>query len=122
MTDKGNEKKEAARRSQRKGAEGERELANILREHGYNVTRGGSMTFGAVPDLEGLEGIHIECKRVERLNIGEAMKQAERDAQRFKDGAPTVFHRKNGGKWLVTMQLTDWIRLYEWKGENIDTK
>ncbi len=48
--------------SQRKGAAGERELAAILREYGYDCSRGGSLTFGAVADITGLPGIHIEVK------------------------------------------------------------
>lgn len=97
----------------KKGAEGERELARLLREHGHETQRGGTLSFGEMPDLYGLDGIHIECKRVERLNISEAMRQAERDAERFGDGAPTVFHRRNREPWLVTMRFEDWIRIYE---------
>ena len=97
---------------QRKGADGERELAAILQEHGYQCCRGGSLTFGSVPDLEGLPGIHIEVKRVEHLNIHEAMKQAQGDAARF-GGMPAVFHRKNREPWLVTMKLSDWIEIYK---------
>lgn len=89
------------RSSQRKGADGEREIMGILQRLGYHVDRGGSETFGTIPDLIGLPGVHIECKRVERLNISEAMKQAIRDAQRFRDGAPTVFHRRNREPWNV---------------------
>lgn len=99
--------------SARKGADGERELAAVLREYGYNIERGGSMSFGEVPDLTGLPGIHIEVKRRERLNVPEAMKQAQRDSERFKDGAPTVFHRRNRESWLVTMRLADWMELYK---------
>ena len=99
-------------KSQRKGADGERELAAVLQEYGYSIQRGGSLSFGEVPDLAGLPGIHIECKRVERLNISQAMAQAIRDAEKFQDGAPTVFHRRNREPWLVTMQLSDWIALY----------
>lgn len=98
---------------QSKGAQAERELAALLREHGYNIKRGGSLSFGKVPDLVGLPGIHIECKRVERLNLHEAMKQSERDAEHFKDGMPTVFHRRNREPWLVTMRLSDWLKLYQ---------
>lgn len=100
------------RQQQRKGADGERELAAILREHGYTMTRGGSLSFGELPDLSGLPGIHIEVKRVERLNIMEAMEQAVRDSEDFLDGAPTVFHRRNRSPWLVTMRLDDWLTLY----------
>lgn len=97
--------------SQRKGADGERELAGVLREYGYSIGRGGSLSFGEVPDLTGLPGIHIECKRVERLNVPEAMAQATRDAARF-GGIPAVFHRRNREPWLVTMRLADWMTLY----------
>lgn len=98
--------------SQRKGAGGERELAALLRSHGYDIERGGSLSFGEVPDLLGLPGVHIEVKRVERLNVPEAMKQAERDSKRFHDGAPAVFHRRSREPWLVTMRLEDWLALY----------
>lgn len=100
---------------QRKGADGERELAAILRNHGYEITRGGSLSFGEVPDLSGLPGVHIEVKRVERLNIVEAMEQAIRDSENFRDGVPAVFHRRNRSPWLVTMRLADWLMLYNRK-------
>ena len=101
--------------SQRKGADGERELAALLREYGYPVERGGSLSFGEVPDLTGLPGVHIEVKRVERLNVPKAMKQAVRDAEKFHDGAPALFHRRSREPWLVTMQLKDWMGLYQEK-------
>ena len=104
------------RSSQRKGADGERELSALLRQHGYEIKRGGSLTFGEVPDLVGLPGIHIEVKRVERLNVGEAMTQAIRDSERFHDGSPAVFHRRNRQPWLVTMRLEDWLELYRGTG------
>lgn len=98
--------------SQRKGAQGERELAKLLEEEGYPMERGGAC-FGTVPDLVGLPGIHVEVKRVEKLNVSEAMRQAERDADRFLDGAPTVFHRRNREPWLVTMRFSDWLAMYK---------
>lgn len=100
-------------RSQRKGADGERELATILQQHGYDCNRGGSLTFGEVADITGLPGIHIEVKRVEKLNVVEAMEQSIRDSERMKDGVPTLFHRRNRKPWLVTMRLVDWLKLYQ---------
>lgn len=108
--------------SARKGANGERELAAVLRGYGYNIERGGSMSFGEVPDLTGLPGVHIECKRVERLNVSEAMKQAQRDSARFKDGAPIVFHRRSRESWLVTMSLADFMTMYSAKFRNFPRK
>ena len=101
--------------SQRKGADGERELAAVLREYGYDMERGGSLSFGEVPDLVGLPGVHIECKRVERLNVPAAMQQAVKDSQRFRDGMPALFHRRNRQPWLVTIRLEDFMRLYQGK-------
>ena len=101
--------------SKTKGSAGERELAKKLKEYGYDCRRG-QQYCGANGDADvvGLEGIHIECKRVERLNIDEAMLQAIRD--RKADELPAVFHRKNNHKWLVTMTFEDWIELYkEWR-------
>lgn len=100
------------KKSQRKGANGERELSLILQGYGYATERGGSQTYGTIPDIVGLPGIHIECKRVERLDLLAAMQQAQRDAARFGDGKPAVFHRKNRSEWLVTMTLEDWISLF----------
>ena len=101
---------------QRKGADGERELAEILEGYSYPCRRGGSLTFGNVPDIDGLPGIHVEVKRVEHLNICRAMEQARNDASRF-GGLPAVFHRKNRGQWLVTMDLSDWMELYQEAGD-----
>ena len=107
-------------KSQKKGADGERELVEHLRRAGYSVSWGGNRTYGAVPDASGLPGVHIECKRVEQLNIARAMEQADRDAHRFRDGAPTLFHRKKKSPWLVTMQLADGLRLYSAADRNAD--
>ena len=74
---------------------------------------GRPQNYGEQPDLSGLPGVHVEVKRVERLNISQAMAQAVRDAEKFQDGAPTVFHRRNREPWLVTMQLSDWLGLFK---------
>ena len=103
-----------AKKSQRKGRGGELELSQVLQEYGYDVKPGRSQSYGAEPDVVGLPGVHIECKRVERLNLAEAMHQAERDARPGE--LPAVFHRRNGEPWLVTMPLEKWIEIYrEWE-------
>ena len=100
------------RSSQRKGRTGERELASLLRGYGFPAEVGEAVSFGVVPDLTGVPGIHVECKRVERLNLNGAMEQACRDSERFNDGLPALFHRQNRRPWLVTMRLSDWVNLY----------
>lgn len=106
--------------SRQKGARGERELSHLIREYGYESRRGQQYS-GANGDADvvGLPGVHIECKRVERLNISEAMQQAIRDAR--ENEAPAVFHRKNREQWLVTMRFNDWIKLYQAAGREEDT-
>ena len=96
--------------SKKKGAKGERELANKLKEYGYNCRRGQQYNGLEGEDVVGLDYIHIECKRVEKLNIEKAIEQAQKDKSEAQ--LPAVFHRKNRGKWLVTMELEDWIQIY----------
>ena len=96
--------------SRSKGAKGERELANILKDYGYNTRRGQQYNGLEGEDIVGLDYIHIECKRVENLNLDKAMQQAKRDSKDYQ--MPVVFHRKNKQKWLVTMELDNWIELY----------
>ena len=72
-----------------------------------------SCNFGGAdsPDVIGLPGVHIEVKRVERLNLTEAYAQAFRDAAPGE--IPAVFHRKNREPWMVTVSLEDFLKLYE---------
>lgn len=97
--------------SRSKGKKGELELSKILREHGYD-TRRGQQYCGANGDADvvGLPYVHIECKRVEKLNLDAAMSQARSDAR--DNEKPVVMHRKNYEDWKVTMDLADWIELY----------
>lgn len=97
--------------SRRKGVEGERELAGKLREYGYDSRRGQQYCgVNGDADVVGLPGIHIECKRVEKLNLYDAMAQSCVDAR--SDEIPAVFHRKNNCGWLVTLKLDDFMQLY----------
>ena len=101
-----------ATNGKRKGKEGELELAHKLQEYGYDAKR--SVQYNGKDgqaDVLGLPNIHIECKRVEKLNIYDAIAQAKRDA---KNGdKPMVFHRKNRCNWLVTMELDVFMKLYK---------
>lgn len=100
------------RASRNKGKVGEREVAKFLRDHGYADARRGVQFSGKTgqADVVGLPGIHLEVKRVERLNIENAMAQSIGDA---RDGeVPVVFHRKDRGEWMVTMRAEDWVEMY----------
>jgi len=102
--------------SNKKGSKGELELSHILNDYGF-TTRRGQQYCGANGDADviGLPGIHIECKRVERLNLEVAMEQAKSDAN--ENEIPAVFHRKNRKSWNVTLSLDDFMKLYQ-KGES----
>ena len=100
--------------SKRKGKTGELELARKLREYGYNARRTvqycGKAEDGEA-DLQGLPGIHIECKRVEQLSLYKAINQAKRDSA-GGGKLPAVFHRKNNCEWLVAMPLDSFMKIY----------
>lgn len=95
--------------SRQKGKAGELEFAAFLREHGHDARRGVQYSGGpGSPDVvsKSLGFLHFEVKRVEQLNIHNAMSQAQRDCG---PKVPAVFHRKNRHDWLVTMTATDFL-------------
>lgn len=98
-----------------KGKRGERELAGILRDYGYDCRRGQQYCgSNGDADVVGLPGIHIECKRVEKLNLYDAILQSKRDAKTGE--IPVVMHRKNNCDWLVTLPLEWFVEIYrEWE-------
>jgi len=89
--------------SRNKGKRGELEWAHYCQEHyGLDQARR-SQQYCAVAgdaDVQTFPGTHCECKRVERLNVQEAMDQAMRDC---RGTIPYVAHRKNRGGWMVTV-------------------
>lgn len=100
--------------SREKGKKGEREFASLCRDKGFSKvhrTQQYCGNTGDAADVVGLPGVHAEVKRVENLNIYNAIEQAKRDSK--KSGrVPVVFHRKNYREWLVTMTADDWFNLY----------
>lgn len=100
--------------SKQKGKRGELELCQELKKYGYECRRSvqynGKADEGNA-DVVGLPHIHAEIKRVEQLNLYNAMDQAKRDAK--NDDYPTVFHRKNRCGWLVTLELDSFMELYK---------
>lgn len=98
--------------SKAKGNRGERELAGILREYGYEARRGLQYQSGQVEaDVVGLPGVHIEVKRVERgLNLETALQQSRHDARAGE--IPVVMHRRNREGWKVTLELDDFMEIY----------
>jgi len=92
-----------------KGKVGEREFADLLRRHGYQARRGQQFCGGGdSPDVVSDLPYHIEVKRVEKLNLENAVAQAAEDS-----GGKSwiVAHRKNRGQWLVTMSADEFLTL-----------
>ena len=106
-----------------KGKRGELEFARLCHANGWEVRRTAQYcgNTGEAADVVGLPGVHVEVKRVERLNIDDAMAQARRDSK--KSGrVPIVAHRKNNCEWLITMTAEDWFEMFrEWRGESNDS-
>lgn len=98
--------------SKQKGKRGELELAAELRKAGFEARRG-QQYCGANGDadvIHSIPGIHLECKRVEKLNLRLAYEQAVSDAG---DDMPIVAHRTNRQPWLVTLSLADLLALIQ---------
>lgn len=102
-----------------KGKRGEREVAALLKEHGFEARRGQQFSGGGdSPDVvHNIPGVHIEVKLTESFRLWDALGQATRDA---KNGdLPVVFHRKNRQNWAVVLDAEDFIelmkdRVYPW--------
>lgn len=97
--------------SRQKGAAGERELAEFLRDRGYSARRGQQFSGGTdSPDVlcPDLPGIHLEVKRVEAGNLYTWLSQAQRDAGKK---VPLVVHRRNKKEWVAIITLEDLLKL-----------
>lgn len=109
--------------SKQKGARFERELAKALKEYGYDTRRTAQYCgkTGDAADVVGLEGIHIEAKRCEKMQLYAWMSQAVRDSA-GSENLPAVFHKKNRADILVTMRMKDFIKIYAGWRESIDSQ
>ena len=102
--------------SRNKGKRGELEWCKVVKSEGFEAFRGAQhagknlKTGVASPDVITPDlNIHYEVKRVERLNLDDALAQARRDANPGEIAA--VSHRKNNGPWMVTMSSDDHFNL-----------
>lgn len=100
--------------SREKGKRGELELVHELQRLGFPDAHRSQQYCGSASsaDVLGLPGIHIECKRIEKLSLYNAYGQAVRDSAGSTD-IPVVMHRQNNRPWLVIMGLDDWAKLYQ---------
>lgn len=98
------------KREKDKGRRGEYKLRDYLNSFGLDVKRG--LVWLHQSDLIGLNGIHVECKAVEKLNVRAALNQATKEAEIRNDGAPAVFWKVSRLPWITVMWTKDWVELY----------
>ena len=90
--------------SRRKGANGEREVCEILnQELGWAVKRNLSQSRDGGWDIE-IAQFRIEVKRRKKLMVHEFMEQASKSAG---EATPVVLMRADGEEWLLMMKLSD---------------
>lgn len=96
--------------SRDKGARFEREIANALKEYGYDARRTAQYcgNTGDASDVVGLPGFHIECKHQEKMHLYDWMEQAVRDSATTVE-TPIVIHKQNRKDTLVTMRFEDFM-------------
>lgn len=100
--------------SREKGKRYERHVASLFKAEGYDARRGQQYSGIGGDDVVGVPHIHVECKHQERMQLYDWMSQSKRDAK--ENEIPIVIHKKNNYNDLVTMEFSDWIKLYrEWE-------
>lgn len=109
--------------SQRKGSDYERALADHINKatglktaHRAPLSGGGKVGMAGGADILGTPDLFIEAKRTERLNVREALRQAETNVSKTNaPERPVVITRRNReamGDSLVVMRLDDFLSVY----------
>ena len=103
--------------SRDRGARGEREVVQIIRDAGWpdaHRTSRGVAQQGHGDIEQGPAGLHIECKFTQRTAIPAAFDQAKRDARPLD--IPSVVHRPARHEWMITLSLDAFLRLAQEAG------
>ena len=107
------------RASREKGKRGEREGAAVLNQTFPHLsTRRAQQYCGVAGDADiiGIDGIHLEVKRVERFHMHQALEQADND--RKPGDIPLVLTRQNLKGWVVVCYLKDLPPIMERLNDN----
>jgi hypothetical protein len=105
--------------SRDKGKRGERYVASLFKEYGYDAKRSAQFCgkTGQAADVVGVPFVHLEVKFQETMRLYDWMAQAVRDSEaEGKGNLPVVIHKQNNKDLLVTLRFDDWMKLYtEWE-------
>lgn len=105
--------------SRDKGKRGERYVASLFKEYGYDAKRSAQFCgkTGQAADVVGVPLVHLEVKFQETMRLYDWMSQSVRDSEaEGKGNLPVVIHKQNNKDLLVTMRFEDWMKLYtEWE-------
>ena len=111
--------------SKRKGSAGERQAAHALNAVLPHAQARRAQQFAGhhtAADLvcEGLDGVMVEVKRRQSMNIHKVMKESQ--AHCTEAMLPMILHRKDNEEWLLTIRLEDLPKALEkLKGSNEPT-
>jgi hypothetical protein len=95
-----------SRRERAKGARGELEVARILRAAGWpdaKRTSDGRAQIERGDIGDGPDGVHLEVRRREALNIWACLADAQREAR--PGDAPAVVFRRSRSRWYAAVEL-----------------
>jgi len=98
-----------------KGKAGEREVIRMLRQYWPDACRNldqcreVSDTLDVKSDALNTAGVHFQIKRVEKLNVWEALRQANSEASQFD--IPVLAFRRNRGEWYGALPLDELLAL-----------
>jgi len=99
--------------SRTKGASFERTVAEAFRVAGFaDARRGLSQTRNGaeVPDVQGVDGLWLECKHRIRVNVREALEQAEVSARLSGDPwIPVAVTKENRTRVAATLWFSDFL-------------
>lgn len=99
--------------SKQKGKRGELQLVEELRTAGYANARRTAQycgNTGDAPDITGIDGLHIECKRREQIQDEVFLQQAEKEAK--KGLIPIVMYRRSREQWKVCLRLNVFMAIW----------
>lgn len=99
-----------------KGAVAEREIVQLVRDYGWpdaRRTSDGRVQEGRGDIALGPAGVHIECKRVERLNVPRAFRQIRVDCP--LGDIPVLVHRPSREVWMATTELVELLALLRFR-------